>query len=315
MKKIVLTLSLSLSASGLYAQEAPVVFKDTIAKDHTLSDAQAEKIEAAVEEEKNWTFKGKQNLNLSQSSSTQNWASGSVNNQGLAGNIDYELNYKKDKAIWDNRLIAGYGLIKNKGQKEQKSTDFITLTSTYGYQIKDKWYASANGTFVSQFTKGFNFANSPETLVSDWLSPGYITFGLGVDYKPQDNLSFFFHPLTAKITYVQSQSVKDAGNLYGLKNAQDNLRAEFGLAAGGRYKVQLAKNITFDNTLNLFANYATLPKVDLLYTGIIDMKINEFISSQLILNAVYDEDQSSEFQFRQGLGVGLTYGFGQEPKK
>ena len=37
------------------------------------------------------------------------------------------------------------------------------------------------------------------------------------------------------------------------------------------------------------------------------MKINNFMSTQLTLNLIYDDDQIKQIQFKQALGVGLIY--------
>jgi len=52
----------------------------------------------------------------------------------VSGNIgvNYDLNYKNDTWNWDNKLIAGYGLNKLKGQELQKSDDRIQLSSLLG---------------------------------------------------------------------------------------------------------------------------------------------------------------------------------------
>src|SRR5690606_30471044 len=64
----------------------------------------------------------------------------------------------------------------------------------------------------------------------------------------------------------------------------------------------------YDNSIGIFSNYSDKPlNMDIVYAGNFDMKINNFLSTQLSLNLVYYEDQINKAQFKQTLGVGLTY--------
>ena len=57
-----------------------------------------------------------------------------------------------------------------------------------------------------------------------------------------------------------------------------------------------------------FSNYShKFYNVDIVYAGLLDMKINNFMSTQLTINMIYDEDQVKQTQFKQALGIGLTY--------
>lgn len=309
MKKLVLTFTTVLATATINAQEAEPIKKTAV----EIIEGKVE----AIEDVKitNWNIKGKHTLNLSQGKTT-NWAGGDdTKNLGAEARIDYDLNYKKDKVIWDNRINLGYGLTAVNEDETQKSSDFLNITSTFGYELKEFWYATARASFSTQFTKGYNYKTGSTTadnlLITDFLSPAYATIGLGVDYKPSENFSAYFHPLTAKFTIVTNEKVKKAGNLYGLDNANDSFKTEFGLATGARYSIQIAKNITFDNTLDLFSSYEnmSLKNVDIRYGGLINMKVNDYISANIGINAVYDNDTSSKVQFKQALGIGASYLF------
>lgn len=49
--------------------------------------------------------------------------------------------------------------------------------------------------------------------------------------------------------------------------------------------------------------------MDIAYQGVLDLKVNSFISAQATVNLFYDEDQIQKTQLKQTLGVGLSYKF------
>lgn len=146
------------------------------------------------------------------------------------------------------------------------------------------------------------------------MAPGYLSFGLGVDYKPNENLQVNFHPLTSRFVFVRDKELQHKGN-FGLKNDGDSFVYELGAFAGARYKVKLMKNITYDNQLGIYSNYlGRVMNMDIAYQGVLDLKVNSFISAQASLNLFYDEDQIKKTQLKQTLGVGLSFNFNNTEK-
>ena len=65
-----------------------------------------------------------------------------------------------------------------------------------------------------------------------------------------------------------------------------------------------------ENMLNLYSNYLEDPKnVDIDYTMNLKMKINEYLSTNLVFQAIYDDNAVQGFQVREVFGLGLNYGF------
>ncbi len=56
-------------------------------------------------------------------------------------------------------------------------------------------------------------------MVSNFLAPAYLLYGIGMDYKPNDNFSLYISPLTVKTTIVNDQDLADAG-AYGVNPAE-----------------------------------------------------------------------------------------------
>ncbi len=270
-----------------------------------------------------WRTGGIFSLNLGQSSFT-NWAAGGQNSYSLNGLINLTANYKKARSVWDNSLILGYGMMRLKeGTPEwTKTDDRIDLQSKYGLKASGKWYYSALMSFKTQMSDGYNYPDT-ENKISDLLSPGYLLFSLGMDYKPSPSFSAFLSPLTSKNTIVTDQYLSDAG-AFGVEPGK-KFRGELGAYANLMYKKdELFKNTSFATRLDLFSNYLHNPQnIDVNWETFLVLKVNEFLSATVNTLLIYDDDvlikvdegnegepiMGKRVQFKEVIGVGLTYKF------
>lgn len=260
-----------------------------------------------------WFVQGNNSLTFNQAAFS-NWMAGGVNSYSLNANLDYEFNLTRGRHIWDNRFILAYGILRNEGEDYRKSNDVIDLSSSYGYEFAKHFYFAAAMNFKTQFTNGFDY-NVQDSLTGDYkkissfMAPGYLSFGLGVDYKPNENFQVNFHPLTSRFTFITDRDLQYAGS-YGLKNDGDSFLYEFGAFLGARYKFNITNTISYDNRLGIYSNYLDEPlNMDIAYQGILDMKVTRFISAQATINLFYDEDQIMKTQLKETLGVGFAYKF------
>lgn len=91
---------------------------------------------------------------LGSQSSFSQWQAGGSNNLAINGAINYDINYKKADWIWDNKLIASYGINKLKGEEQKKTDDRFEINSLLGKKAKGEWYYSAFTNFKTQFDTG-----------------------------------------------------------------------------------------------------------------------------------------------------------------
>ena len=261
-----------------------------------------------------WTKKGNFSLLFNQSN-FNNWAAGGENN--LSGNlgINYDFNYKKKDVTWDNKIIASYGLVKTKNSPfEKKTDDRLELNSLLGKKAKGLWYYSAILNFKTQIAKGYIYgkdANGAEfrTETTNLLSPGYLTFGPGMLWKKSNNLKFNIAPATSKITIVDSYFTVPNKGYFGVEEGK-NLRYELGFYASGYYKFNLMTNVSLENIVSVYSNYIDKPtNIDLDYQINIVMRINRYLSTNLSMQAIYDDNAFQGFQTRQVFGVAVNFGF------
>lgn len=271
------------------------------------TNAQEKTDAAVVDSTKSWSIDGQHTLMLNQATFS-NWVGGGANNIGWLAGVNYNLTYEKDKDLWENIIILGYGQNNTQGVGTRKTQDVINLSTNYGRKISKNWYASAGAGFISQFAAGYEDGNNPAAKkISNFMAPGYISAGAGFTYRPNDNLTVTLRPANARWTFVLDKDLQYAGN-YGLKNDGDSSLFQFGFLGTAVYKVKLMENIQLTNSASVFSNYLDHPeRLVLSYSGILNMKINKFISTNVTLDLLYDHNQIQKTQLKQTLGVGFAY--------
>lgn len=306
----------------------------------TLASAQENKAErdaatkamqtktAADSTGKLWTRGGTIQLNMSQVSLT-NWSAGGFSSVSGIGMFNGFANRKKGRHAWDNSMALAYGLLAQEGKDAVKTDDRIELNTKYGYELKKAWYLAALAQFKTQFTEGKDAATGAR--ISDFMAPGYLILGLGVDYMPNDHFSAFISPATAKFTFVNNQNLADAG-AFGVDKATydpqgakltngKNSLFEFGGYVKLKYTHDLAKNINFLTRADFFSNYLKNPQnIVVNWETLFTFKVNDWFAATLSTMLIYDdktqimkswEGTTQQYvgkgtQFKEAIGLGLT---------
>lgn len=275
-----------------------------------------------------WSRGGLTTLTFS-SVTLENWASGGQNSIAINAAANLFADYRKGRESWENTLDLGYGLVRQgRGDTAQfvKSNDRINLISKYGYQISadnHQWFFSGILDFRTQFAPGYASLEQEEwNKISDFMAPGYLTLGIGIDYKPADVLSINYTPLTGKFTFVYDDSLASVG-AYGV-DPGENVRAEMGSYFRVKYNDEIFKNVVFESQLDLFTNYLeNFGVIDVNWQNGLLMKVNNLITVNLSTHLIYDEDiliekngkLDSRVQFKTVFGAGLAYAFGHSRVK
>ena len=283
-----------------------------------------------------WTHGGNVGFNMAQSH-FDNWAPGGQDNINFLGLAKYDINYKNGNHKWDNNidLQLGYSYF-DLDKKPIKTDDRIFLSSLYGYNLSnEKLFATANFTFQSQFTNGYNYAADSTNRISGFMAPGYFTLGLGAQWVPNEHFKVNFAPLTAKMTIVNDQDLADAG-AFGVKKAEydtlgnvishgEKIRWELGAQLTAEFNYEIVENVTFSSKLIAFYNYLggnenalgekyTCP-IDFDWDNALIMKVNDWLSCNITARLVYDEDiaplshiEGTTFrQFKEVMSIGISY--------
>lgn len=254
------------------------------------------------EPQPNWTKKGIITF-LANQSSFENWIAGGISNVSGALGLNYDFNYQKNDWTWENKLIANFGLTKIKNQDIQKSSDLLEWNSVVGKKAKGYWYYSAFLNFKTQFADDLDKDTKGPTK---FLSPGYLQFGPGMLWKKNDHLKVNIAPATSRLIIVDKNLTQPNKAYFGVEEGKST-RYELGASVGAYYKLDLMKNISMENILNLYSNYLEDPQnIDLDYTMNLVMNVNDFISANLSYQTIYDDNAFRGLQTRQVFGIGIN---------
>ena len=253
-----------------------------------------------------WKISGMASLNFSQNSFSDNWQSGGESAVSGLGLFNISAKYRNNNSFWESVLDIKYGLTKLANQNIRKTDDHFEMMTKYGYKASEKWYYSIMLDFNTQMTNGYHETN-PDSVISKFMAPAYLLTSVGMDYKPGNTFSLFLSPVTGKITFVLDDTFSDEGR-FGVDKGK-KVRFEFGASLSAGFDKEVFKNVSINSKLGLFYNYLDKPQLDVDWAVLINMKINQFLSSNLITRLIYDKDQIDQVQFKEILGVGLTYKF------
>jgi hypothetical protein len=255
---------------------------------------------------KYWNFAGLASLNFSQTSFSKNWQAGGQSSLAGLGLFNVSAKYARNKSAWESVLDIKYGLTKQGNDDLRKTDDNFEILSKYGYQAAEKWFYSAMFSFQTQMTDGKHESNR-DSVISRFLAPAYVLLSLGMDYKQGDVFSLVLSPVTGKITLVADDAFSDEGR-FGVDPGK-KARFEFGASVNSTLVKEVMKNVTLNSKISLFYNYLEEPQIDIDWEMLLNMKINQFLSANLVAQLVYDKDQVDKIQFKEIFGIGLTYKF------
>jgi hypothetical protein len=274
-----------------------------------------------------WKIGGNFGIQFNQSAYS-NWQAGGINS--LSGNglllifADYD---NGGKWSWKNNLVLGYG-VSYQDTFFTKTDDRMELSSRADRKISEHWAASAMVNFKSQFANGYQNPGEtdPNKRISAFMAPAYTMAGLGFTYKPNKAFNGYISPVTAKLTIVNDDSLSAQG-AFGV-DPGETTRWEIGAHANLTYVKTLMENVDLKARLDLFSNYmdGQYKYVDVSFEMLLFMKVNKFITANFAFSMAYDNDimfdvnndgilDGPRTQFKEVIGVGLSYNFGHVKKK
>ena len=279
---------------------------------------------------KPWKHSGLYSLGMTQTA-LSNWAAGGSNSSNFTALIKQAATLEKGHNTWFNllELNLGYSIQPN---QDVKTDDKIEFTTRFDRQLGEtKWSASAFGNLRTQMLNGFENPGDADSLrISTFLSPAYATYGLGFTNKSVEGLSVYISPVTVKNTFVNDSILAARGaffdptaaNVADLANGK--MRWELGAFVDLIYAKQFNANFEVTSKLSLFSNYLDRPQnIDVTWEGLLLIKANKWLTASLLLNLIYDHDVAARdsngdgeldapgTQFKEVLGIGLSYTFGE----
>ena len=253
-----------------------------------------------------WKHSGISGLTFGQTS-LQNWVAGGNNTVSGDFIFNASMNYLNDKFFWDNNLSVEYGLVYSSATDWMKAADKLNLTSIAGRKISKTWSISALLNFYTQFAKGYNYPDK-SVYISNLMAPGYLDIALGFSYKPNANYSLFLSPVSERAIFVLDDSLSNAG-AFGVDPGKKT-KFETGAYLLATTSQTIAPNLSLISTLDLFTPYTKdFGNIDANWNLLMSYKINKLLTATLNTTLRYYDKEIHKIQFKEILGLGLTYQF------
>jgi len=256
-----------------------------------------------------WKMGGTVMLNFSQFSQKY-WTAGGENSNSVIGNLYLFGNYDDRNIRWENSLDLGFGLQKLNGMDVGKSNDKFEFNSKFGIKNTKKVYYTALLNFRTQFAPGYidykiDLDSYIRHMISDFMSPAYLTVGAGIEYKPKKFFSMVLAPLAGKATIVNNQEIAEdlKTSVFGVDRGE-MFRTEIGFFHRMELNKDILENVNLSTKLDLFVSYLDNPQnIDVNWDLMVNMKINEFLSANLNASMIYDDNSRNAFYKNYGTNV------------
>ena len=240
-----------------------------------------------------------------------NWtAGGELASLAVNSNLNANLVRYHHRHVWTNTLDANYGLFYAYSNDfiARKTDDRLDITSKYGYRISptSNFYLTALLNVKTQFTKGYNYdlPNWRDSSTSNFLSPLYVMFSPGIEYRKGTVLSVFFSPIAFRLTHVDPYyTLQRPEGAFGVEHGK-RFRTELGAYFSARVVKDFNPNLSYRGRLDLYSNYlakniyenGVLVKkdhpgnIDIMIDNFLSYKFFKFFSANFGLTAIYDND-------------------------
>lgn len=250
----------------------------------------------------------------------KDWQEGGLNSLSFTAALGGAAERKGNHWAQSHSVRLALGFLDQENREIRKSEDLISLQTGLQYQ-GDGFFKLFNPTLAgrlrTQFAKGFNYSENPYSdemghpfadleppvQTSAFFAPATITETLGLTYEPVD-------PFSVRLGVASKQTIvaePDFRVLYGV--AEDKLvRVEAGGQFSSTLDQQLSENIHYHSQLNAFyaVNQLETPP-DFIWENMIELEVNDWLSTNLEFVAVYDEDSVGAIQIKEVISVGVSF--------
>lgn len=257
-----------------------------------------------------WTFEGTENILFSQGY-VDNWVKGGESNISLGSDLRLIANYKKGKHGWDNYIIHKVGIISTESEKGKVNTDLVELNTKYGHKASEKWYYSFLYNFKTQLFYGYD--KDKEEPVSGFLAPAYMSFAIGMDYKPNSKFTLLLSPITSRLTLV-ADTVKFDQTKFGVPRGKSTHIVN-GISVVNNFTYEVSKEVKLSSRLDAFYQYLGKVRanedrqVQVDWEVIADLRINRFLSTRILGHLRYFTNESEKVQIRENFNITFSYNF------
>lgn len=269
-----------------------------------------------------WLYDALARFNASQAA-YRNWEEGGgTSSLAFTARLEGEAAHRGEHWVQGYELRLGLGILNQEGQDLRKSEDRIRWTSTIFYE-GDGFFREFPPTFATdlrtQFVAGFahaenpfqdqvpeddpRFGAEPPVQTSAFFSPAFITESLGLSHEPSPGFSMRLGAALKQTVVLE----EDFRVLYGVEPDR-HLRNEAGAEFVSTLDQSLSENIQYQSQLRVFLAFTEFESPpDALWENTIHLKVNDWLSTDLELVALFDRNISEAIQLKETISVGFSF--------
>lgn len=259
-----------------------------------------------------WTKSALIGLSVTQTAYS-NWKAGGDDAFSGKGSFDVLFEHFSEKVYLANLLQVSYGRSWNDSDGWRKIDDVLRYNFLAAYRTAGHFKPTVSVDFRTQFDDGIDYNLGDDGVrISTFMAPGYLTETAGLGFVPSDWLKALLG-FAAKQTFVLEESLRDPDDPSfpennGFGNEPDEaIRSEFGLNLNVVASGTIIENVIGRSELTVFAAFDQMQYPDIRWNNVIQLKVNDWLNTTIEAEIFYDNDQSSDVQWRQLLAVGVAF--------
>lgn len=291
------------------------------------AEAQDADSEAEPDTVSTWTYDLSGKLSGSQAAYS-NWQEGGINSLAFTSSIDGQAQQRGERWIQTHQMRLGFGILRQDFDQDdegeiRKADDLIRLESTLRYKgagFFRIFNPTIAGNLRTQFAKGFAFPgqdnpypddnplsgdipDGERRLVAEFFSPAALTESIGLTYEPANWISMRL-AAASKQTIVLDEQLRV---LYDV-DPNSTSRVEGGAEYALNVNREIVSNVRFKSNLNTFYSFnQTENPPDVLWSNVFIMKVNDYLSTDLEVVLLFDDNVDSRVQVKEVLSVGVSF--------
>jgi hypothetical protein len=235
--------------------------------------------------------------------SFRDWVAGGSNTLAYTLMLQGSSALNSQRTVWTNTYRLAFGQARLSDQGLRKTDDDIYFESLFIYKAGTYVNPYAAATIRTQFAPGYNYATTPESEVSKFFDPAYITESAGIAYKPVPEF-------TTRLGLALREVVTSQYTLYATDPATHDVHKIWtrgGVESVSDMNATVAENVQLVARLELFAPLQSLDRIIVRNDYSIVAKVNKYVTTGLTLNLINDVNVSARTQMKQALSLGLSY--------
>ncbi len=241
-------------------------------------------------------------LNYSQSK-FDNWSKGGENTLTWQAELRAKFEKNELKYNWLNKGYLIYGKTQVGTDITKKASDEIRVESVYTYKVGSHVNPYVSFTGLTQFSKGYKYADTTQIEVSNFWDPSFLTESIGIGYNGGESFKTRLGAALKQTITRNFNSYSDDPNTENIEKIDNS----FGAESVTDLQIKFNDDIIFLSMLQLFSNFRAIDEVDVRWNNLFVAKIMKYVSVSLSFDIVYDKNISKKRQIQQIFAIGLTY--------